>query len=223
MMRCGGISCLTAIGRKACPGFTTLKNHAVFTKTSNMMSWERDLGSVYSQEEWKSAIRNCYRYSHCSNHWDLMMKILHRSYLTSVRMSMIFPSEPNECWRQLGARGNIYHILWEWKSIRSFWYEVFKLISSVTGFIVKPLPQLALLSLTVNNIPLQLRSITNHILIAARLTITSKWRTNFVPNTKEVIQRVMVQYSYEKHFAIQSHSVAKFNDQWEPWTSRFQE
>lgn len=114
--------------------YNLLQNYSIFTKTSNMLNWERDLGSIHTPEEWKDAIRTCYRYSHCTNHWDLMMKILHRSYLTPLRMSLIFPSESRSCCKQCEARGNIYHILWDCKSIRSFWYAVFKLISSITVF-----------------------------------------------------------------------------------------
>lgn len=99
------------------------KNH--FGKTSNMTNWEKELGSAYSPKDWQDAMHSCYWYSHYINHWDLMLKILHRSYLTPVRLSLIFRLEPNSCWRQCGAKSSITHILWECKNIRSFWYVVF--------------------------------------------------------------------------------------------------
>lgn len=104
--------------------YTLLQSEHNFTKNSSMTNWEKELGTTHSHTEWKDAIKTCYQYSHCTNHWELMMKILHRSYLTPVRMSLIFPVESSSCWRQCGAKGNIYHILWECKNICSFWYAV---------------------------------------------------------------------------------------------------
>lgn len=75
--------------------YTLLQNKHNFTKTFNMTNWEKELGTTHSHTEWWDAIQTCYQCSHCTNDWDLMLKILHRSYLTPVRMSLIFPSEPN--------------------------------------------------------------------------------------------------------------------------------
>lgn len=107
------------------------------------------------------------------------------------------------------------------KNIRSFWYATFKLITSVSGLIIKPTPHLAILNFSIDTIPFQLRSIVTHILIAAQLTTTAKWETTQSPNTEEVICRVKIQHSYEKYFATQTNNLRSFNNQWAPWTSRF--
>lgn len=198
-----------------------LQNNNNFVKTSNMSNWEKELGLVHSPNQWQSAIHSSFRHSHCTNHWDQMLKILHKSYLTPARLSLIFPSEMNTCWRQCGSKGSIIHILWDCKNIRSFWYAIFKQITSVTGFIIKPTPHLAPLNLSIDTIPFQFRSIITHILIADRLTITATWKTTLSPNTEEVVRRVKTQHSYEKYFAIQTNNLKSFNNHWAPWTSRF--
>lgn len=186
-----------------------------------MQNWERELGNLYTQKDWQMAIQSHFRYSHCVNHWELLLKILYRTYLTPVRLAQIYPDSSPNCWRDCGGRGCILHILWSCKEVRTFWKEVFSLINKVTGEAIIPSPQLALLNIGMHLIPNKYRSLITHILIAAKLTITSKWKSKETPLLSEVINRVKTQYTYEKFFAIKSHNIPKFNISWESWVAQY--
>lgn len=144
-----------------------LQNTHNQTKTTSMLNWERDLRSKFALTEWNKAIQANHLYSHCTNHWDISLKLLYRSYLTPMRISQIFHSSDIQCWRNCGNSGTIFHILWDCKSIRSFWNSTFSLLSKITGIVFTPTPALAILNLGIDKIPRNYRRLTTHILIAA--------------------------------------------------------
>lgn len=204
--------------------YKKLQNTHTQTKTMSILNWENDLKNKFALTDWLKATQANYTYSHCINHWDLSLKILYRSYLTPMRVSHIFKGTNDSCWRQCGSKGTIFHILWGCKFVRSSWNSVFSLIAKITGIILTPKPALALLNLGINNnIPVKYRCITIHILIAACLSITSKWKTDNIPSINDVIHRVNTQYLYEKFFAYSSNSMKNFQANWLPWSSRSSE
>lgn len=186
-----------------------------------MTNWEKDLNATYALTEWIKTIQSTYKHSHCTNHWDLALKLLHWSYryLTPVRLSHIFKDAAILCWRDCGSKGTLFH-LWECKSRRSFWNSIFSQLATITGNILPPKPTLTLLNF--DNILIQ-RCIITHVLIAAYLTITSIWKTDKAPNVTDMINRVKNQQLYEKFFAYTSNSISRFSEKWLLWVARFPE
>lgn len=137
-----------------------------------MLDWEKDLNTSFTMSEWNKAIRSSHKYSRCANHWDLALKLLHRSYLTPIRLAHIFKGSSNHCWSECGSKGSLFYLMWECKSLRSFWKSVFSLMAPVTGVLISPTSTLALINLNMEHTPKQFRCIITHILFAARLTIT---------------------------------------------------
>lgn len=62
---------------------------------------------------------------------------------------------------------------------------------------------------------LQFWTVVANILIAARLTITSLWKSNDVPNISGVIVRVNTQAQYELLIAFKNLSVVRFKKFWQ--------
>lgn len=168
--------------------YKKLQNTHTQTKTMSMLNWEGDLKTKFALTDWLKATQSNYNYSHCTNHWDSSLKILYRSYLTPMRLSHIFSNVLMTCWRQCGSKGTIFNILWGCKSVKSFWNSVFSLLAKITGIILTPTPALALLNLGIDTVPMKYRCITIYILIAARLSITLKWKTDNIPSINDVIQ-----------------------------------
>lgn len=160
-----------------------LQNNFSYTKTSSMTNWEKNLNVSYASSEWNKAIQPTYKHSHCTNHLELAFKLVHRSHLIP-------------CWRDCGSKGTLFHVMWECKSVRSFWNSIFNLLAKLTRNFLPPNPTLALLNLGIDKIPMQHRCVITHILIAAHLTITSNWRTDKAPNLIDVINRVKSQHLY---------------------------
>lgn len=184
-----------------------------------MIKWEQDLNTSFSATQWQTAIRSTYKASRCVTHWEQSQKILTRWYLTPYRLSTFYKQSDPLCWRGCGHIGNIYHIFWSCKSLMGFWRKVFELLSTVTGVLSPTDPALALLLLGIENIPLDIRTVFVHILIAARSTIARKWKQPDPPSHLEVIRQVNTQFSMEKANATAMSQRAKFDHLWSSWTS----
>lgn len=170
-------------------------------RTFHKISTDSQLGKRFLQillSKGVAALTNNISTSHCVNHWDNALKIQYRSYLTLFKLSKWHSDASPLCWRQCVSIGNFLHILWTCKSLKSFWNSVFSFISQVTGMLTTLSPHLALLGLTIDSFPIQYKTIVSHIFIAAKLTITSAWKSSKALNALEVIRRVNSHYFFEK-------------------------
>lgn len=91
------------------------------------------------------------------------------------------------------------------------------MISRLTGFLTKPSQGMATLNLQISKFPTQFRTIVTHILIAARLTITKRWKTTCAPEIAEVVHRVNMHCLYERAIACNNNSLGSFNHKWDIW------
>lgn len=112
-----------------------------------------------------------------SNLWDLTYKLNLRWYIIHAQIHTFNQSSLPLCWRKFGMTGNLYYSLWLCNNIASFWNDIFKLITVVTGITIPPSPELALLSIGIENIPRNMQCITIHILLAARLSMVRHWKS----------------------------------------------
>lgn len=81
--------------------------------------------------------------SHCINHSEIMCKIQLKWYLTPVRFNNIKPDAYRFCWRQCGAVGMQFHMLWQYPVTSSFWCDVAQLLIEVLQYKVILSPELA--------------------------------------------------------------------------------
>lgn len=59
-------------------------------KPAAMISWERNLGVSYKQQ-WYQALQQARKASRCISHWETVLKILHRLYLTPQVLANCHP------------------------------------------------------------------------------------------------------------------------------------
>ena len=194
-----------------------LQDKLTFYKSTPYQRWETDLGETYTPRQWQAAFKSIYQASKCANHWELAHKIALRWYLTPYRLSKFLPSHSPLCWRGCVGVGQIMHVFWSCKHLTSFWNKVFCTISDITGILTKPSPALAVLNLGIDLFPLDCRKIVTHILLAARLLIARKWKSNLSPNVSEVIDIVKQNFTYENLLAYKYGSKRIFDRQWQLW------
>lgn len=83
----------------------------------------------------------------------LTQKIMLRWYLTPYSIDKFSPHAPHASWRNCGAVGTLYHILWSCHVITISWKRVFQLLTQVLKITLPMSPGLALLSLTIHSVP----------------------------------------------------------------------
>lgn len=179
-------------------------------KSVHMIKWEETLNQNYTIKQWQTAIKSIYKYSKCTNHWEMTIKIVNRWHFTPYRLAKISSSISPLCWRECGRVGSLQHILWDCPSIISFWNSIFNCIASCTGILSPPKAALAILNLNIDNYPMVYRQLVTHILLAARTLILCNWKSTLIPNLSETISLVNNNYAFEKALAINNLTFQKF-------------
>lgn len=149
--------------------------------------------------------------------WMLMHKLFLDWYYTPQKLNKIFPDVQPICWRNCGSLGTLLHIMWECPVIQQFWDDVFLKIRQITSLNLHKSPDMALLSLGIEKIPKQTRNLVTHILLAARLTITRKWKQSSTPDALEVFSLVDLHKRYERISAIKLNRIPQFDMSWKLW------
>lgn len=144
-------------------------------------------------------------------YWELAQKFL-RWHYTLYIVAKFSVTNSNLQWRGCGQVGMLTHIVWSCLHLRSFWAEIFKLISKVTGFFSKSNIEQAILGINMKFFHVSVRSVAQQIIMAARSAIMLKWKMNEVPNVREIIRQVnmILQLNYEKILAYKDATVAKY-------------
>lgn len=105
--------------------YNLLNRKDVFTKTSHIQAWKKDLSTKFSSEKWQTALRITYAATRSVNLRELTPKMLFRWYLMPYRIAKFSPHTPSTCWRNCEAVGTRHHKLWSCPAIATFfgqWY-----------------------------------------------------------------------------------------------------
>lgn len=197
--------------------YKMLNNKEVYTKTSAMLAWERELGVSYTPDHWQKAPRMTYMATRSVNLWELTQKILLRWYLTPYRIAKFVLHSSTLCWRNCGQVGTLYHTLWSCRVITQYWKAVFHLLKQILKIHINVSPDLALLSLNIETIPTESRTIATHILLSAKLVLTRHWKKQTAPIIQEVISTTHTHAVYEMMFASTQNWLPVAERQWKTW------
>lgn len=113
--------------------------------------------------------------------------------------------------------GNLYHILWTCKSIRSFWRKIFQFISNISGILTAQNPGLAIINISLDSFPILYRNVIDNLLLSAKLTITRNWKEDLAPNPSEAVNMTQLHYSYKRAIVLYAGTLLAFDKKWKPW------
>lgn len=145
-----------------------------------------------------------------------MQKTMMRWYLTPQQMAKFQSLSTPVCWGECTYTGTLLHIMWTCQSIRKLWSEIENILQKILQYPIILTPQLGILNLTIELIPPKLRLITTHVLLATKLLITRRWKTE-IPSSAEVIALVHNHYIYETVLSRGKLSYSKTHELWLPW------
>lgn len=91
------------------------------------------------------------------------------------------------------------------------------MLQEVLHFPITLTPQLAILNLNIDELPTHLRQVTVHILLATKLHLRRKWKSNTIPLIAEVVNLVHTHYTYETLLSRGSQHHSKTLALWNPW------
>lgn len=64
-----------------------LYNKFILKKTNSILTWERDLNTSFSDEQWSKALQHAYSATKCTKLRELSHKVTQRQYLTTYRIA----------------------------------------------------------------------------------------------------------------------------------------
>lgn len=136
-------------------------------------------------------------------------RILHRWYMTPMRLQKLYPE--TLCWRECQHAGNLLHLLWSCDSLKRFWQGISTFISEISGIQFILTLTLALLSIGSEAFNFSVRTVVLSILFTAWTSITRDWKSVKMPKIDSVIARVNIQCQYEKQIAYKEQGAPIFH------------
>lgn len=169
-------------------------------------------------KKWRTAREVALHSSSCATHYESYLKLLHRWYNTPYKLARMFPGTATErCWRECGGVGTLLHVFWECPLVRPFWAELQTFLREVCSFQICLTPQLTLLRLDTEDIPISCKSLCSHTFNLANSLIGRYWKSKSIPTISETITMLNRNYNMESMVARSRNSVKKFEKQWEIW------
>lgn len=165
-----------------------------------MIKW--DLGKPFSPLQWQNATKWAHGSSACANHKEQYQKILTRWYFPN------FQSIPNGIFNT-----SILEL--------SFWSQVFTLLTSITGPPIPKTPELTLLLINIEVIPVVHPTVVCNVLHAAQLCIARYWKSDKPPSHMEVQEIVSNIYLQERTLAWHTTTSNTFRKKWALCRRRF--
>lgn len=199
--------------------YNLFQQKQAFVKSSSHRQWEVDLQQSFTSTQWQTACKLTQKATKCSSLWEMSLKITVRWYYTPAVLTTFNPQLSNSCWRQCGMRGDLLHILWKCPKLKNYWEKVFQIISELTQSQISPNPALALLPLEADLVPSDMGHSVLNILLAARLLITRKWKSDIPPSITEVVDLTNLHCTYERMLASSLGCLCTYLDLWSLWLS----
>lgn len=176
-----------------------LSNAGPSTLDSLRGTWERDFGSIFSDEEWQSVCSNIFPKSASVPVHEQNFKCIHRTYLTPVRLHRIFPNCSQLCFKCNMEIGTVMHVFWDCDKIKMYWKEIHKIIQKIIGKIFAMSPKVYLLNCTVDlGLDCDKECVLNFCIYLAKKCILLLWSTAQVPSVNMWLSQVSILLPLEK-------------------------
>lgn len=113
-----------------------------------------------------------------------------REQNTLQKLSKFYPQVSATCWRCGKETGSLFHLFWTFKCITRFWMDVNTLITKLADLDLSDNPTACLLHLLPVSCPTYEKSLTIHLLKAAKACIPCLFKASSPPTIGQQIARV---------------------------------
>lgn len=185
-------------------------------------AWRRELQSNLGDQQWLE-MRSSSLFHSCSvNILMTSQKIMLRWHLTPDKLHKMSPTISDKCWKGCGQRATHTHCYWACPRLRGFWDTVFRQISIIFGQTIVNGPELAILNLWgKTKLDGSRKALVELLMCAARMLITSYWKSQRIPSSRDWYLKVWDLYLQDKVLVtlLKSENVpmkAAMMDKWKP-------
>ncbi len=181
--------------------------------------WEEDLGEDILKDVWRDALGNVHRSSICAKHGIIQCKIIHRAHLTKLRLAKIYKELDPFCDRCHQVLASHVHMFWSCPTLQSYWADIFRSISKITGEQIDPSPLTGLFGIVSPTCSLSPHNVAliGFVTLLTRRIILAKLKSPTPPPhslwKKDILQFVKL----EKIGSVLRGSLRKFYKTWDPF------
>lgn len=179
--------------------------------------WEKDLKTKISSKQWENACIMTHKCSLSTKYQEISYKILTQWYITPHKARRWSPTTSDTCWRCGADVGNFLHIWWECPPLYVFWETVIKCTKLITDSKIEFNAATCLINVNELSISRYKKSLSRHLLLAAKTLIPLHWKTTHIPNIKDWLERINYIYKMEEIAAMKKENSTNFNHTWQPW------
>lgn len=113
--------------------------------------------------------------------------------------------------------GSFMHIWWRCPPILDYWDKITKWIKHITDTKIILNAVACLLHINSFSISKYKKSLSRHLLTAAKTLITLHWKSTHTLTVKDWLDRVQYMYKMEKILVMKKENSTSFNELWHPW------
>lgn len=176
--------------------------------------WAEDMGGL-EDDEWEDA---CKKVSTKLSDRLTQLYIMHRAYLTPLRLTKFKPDQNPQCPRCDNSSCTFFHLFWSCPVIQEYWSQIVKFIHDEMGSPLTLCPKQCLLGIFPDPDSDKFHKIfLQESLFMARLLIARKWLQPLPPTLQEWISAVNTVLPYKKEIYAHRGCPAKYGKIWDAW------
>lgn len=158
--------------------YAQLLSHITSSPPTYTNKWEMDLHLQSEDINWTHIWQATKSASPIIVALETNYKVLTRWYLVPDRIHKFSSQYPSHCFRGCSALGTHVHIWWECNIVRSFWSEVFDVLSTMFKVLLLPKPTTTLLNSKLNALSHRQLKRIFFVTTAAKPNIAKMWKSD---------------------------------------------
>lgn len=190
---------------------TNLQNEDRFRK-----HWSKELAMNITNKQWKNACILAHKCSISTKTQETTYKLLTDWYATAAKLHVWNVQTPDICWRCGNDTGTLVHIWWHCPPLATYWNQVRDQIKRITKTKMKLNAACCLLHISNFTIKQYKKSLTKHLLNAAKALKPVLWRTTRVPLVLDWLTRVAEICEMKDTLAQATDRVESLHKTWSP-------
>uniref|UniRef100_A0A668APH5 Reverse transcriptase zinc-binding domain-containing protein n=1 Tax=Myripristis murdjan TaxID=586833 RepID=A0A668APH5_9TELE len=111
------------------------------------LQWEQDLGKNLTAQQWSAIMQHPNAASRCIRYKLIQLKLLHRVYITPLKLKKMDPDTSDACWHGCRERGTMMHMLWDCPEVKRLWEGVHNALSKIINVNIYVSPEMCLLGI----------------------------------------------------------------------------
>uniref|UniRef100_A0A8C5D9N9 Reverse transcriptase domain-containing protein n=1 Tax=Gouania willdenowi TaxID=441366 RepID=A0A8C5D9N9_GOUWI len=205
--------------------YNIIQSYDNYLTTKTKKAWENELGVVFNQCWWDSALKLIHKTTICARLTLIQFKVLFRCHYSKARLARIFPTTIDICDRCGGSPCDLAHMFFSCPTLNTFWQIYFNTMSKVLSKNVDVSSHVAIFGIPENYsnysaLHLQILAFTSLI---ARRHLLIHWKSTSSPSSTQWINEVMSFLKVEKIRYSKKGMTDKFFQKWQAFLNLFEE